>query len=143
MLSACRPRSMSYASPFRYSKRSSVVRSWRYVVYRRLGHGSSVRSPAKLPPSTLTATSASNCVTVRCLTPVLALSMTCASRPRLERMTSTVNRRSLNSLVQHATKASPPSSEFLAVCSSSLTLPLADCSAISSSPFIYLQNLHL
>ena len=111
-LLGCRRRSTSCVSRSRYSKRSSVARSWRCVACTRLARGSSVRSPAKRRRSTSTASSVSSCATVGCWTRALDPCTTCASRPSRARTTSTASRRSRSWSARPASEVSPRSLEF-------------------------------
>lgn len=111
---ACRRRSTSCVSQFRFSKRNSVVPSWHSVAYKRLDLVLSVRLTGKLPASTSTVCSVSSCETVRCSTRALDQYTICVWRLRLGPVTSTVNQRSPHLLARHARKALPLSLECLA-----------------------------
>ena len=140
VLTAYRPRSTNCANRSRFSKRSSAVQSWRCVACRRLVHVSSVRSKAKLPRSTSTATSVSSCVAVRCWTRVQVPSTTCASRLRPEPMTSIANPRSRSSSVQPVRKAWPRSPESHAASRSSSLIYLLFSQLRLVYNFCYLFN---
>lgn len=107
---AYRRRSTSCVSQSSCSRRNSVAPSQHCVVFRRHGHGLSVRSPARRPRSTSMVSSVSSCETARCWTHVLGRSTTSGLRPRPGPATSTVNQRSPSSSAQRVRRASVRSS---------------------------------